>query len=287
VGTVRRWRRALEAVVGVLVLGWCAACTSTVSGHGTPSRDQVAAPPAFGTCWELRTSGFGTALDQPKRRPCSRPHDVETVWVATNALPTSRPYPTLAQTENSSGVVGTALDDACDYITVDTYLGDEAGRHVPYVSWEARLPSREQWAAGARWIRCDVVYGVDRPQLAPGRMSGGLKGPKTVDYRACYAGTPTDYAVVPCSRAHDGEIFAAGVEFPDDLAFPTQDRTRQAMAESTCGRELDETFSPSPRPAGFRLDLYLESEDPAPGQFTVSCVLVRTDGGRSTTVVLP
>lgn len=274
------------AAAGSAVLS-CAACSGTVAGHPAPSRDQIAAPPRFGTCWELRTSDFGTALDQPKRTLCSRPHDAETVWVATNALDPSMPYPTEAQTEDSTGPVGEALDGACSWETVNTYLGDDAAHDVAFVSWQARLPSREQWAAGARWIRCDAVYGVDVPELAPGRMSGALKGPRTADYRACYDGTPTDYGVVPCSKPHTAEIVSAGEDLPDDVAFPAQDRARQAMAETVCGRELGIDLGTAPRPAGFRLDLYTESQDTAPGQFTVSCVLVRDDGGRSTTNALP
>lgn len=260
-----------------------------VHRHGVGARGAVAGPyrgaTAFGTCWELRTTDFGTALDQPKRRACSEPHDAETVSVATNALPATRPYPTEAETETSSGPVGTALDDACDWNTVNTHLGDDAGHYVAFVSWEARLPSREQWAAGARWIRCDAVYRVDAPRLAPGRMAGALKGPRAADYRACYDGTPTDYDIVACSAPHTAEIMAVGVDLPDDVAFPTQDRIRQTMAEATCGRALDEIFSPSPRPTGLRLDLYLDPEDTDPGSFTVSCVLTRVDGG--TMVALP
>jgi hypothetical protein len=285
---VDRVRRvAMMSAVGAAVLAACAACTGTVSGHGTPTQDQVAAAPKFGTCWELRTSDFGSALDQPKRRPCSQPHDAETVWVATDTLDDSLPYPTEAQLDDTSGVVGKSLDAACNWRTINTYLGDDAGYYVAFVSWEARLPSQEQWAAGARWIRCDAVYGVDRPQLAPGRMSGALKGPHAADYRACYAGTPTDYDVVPCAKPHTAEIVGVGEELPDDVAFPTQARARQAMAASACGGGLDDVFRDTPPPAGYQLDLYIESDDSDPGKFTVSCVVDRADGAATTTVVLP
>src|SRR5690348_5926756 len=96
-------RGAIRGALGAAVPAACAACTSTVSGHGTPTRDQLAASPRFGTCWELRTSDFGTAVDQPERLPCAQPHDAETIWIATNALPDDLPYPSRAQTESSSG----------------------------------------------------------------------------------------------------------------------------------------------------------------------------------------
>ena len=283
---VRRARLTIVAAVGAAVLG-CAACTDTVSGHGTPSRDQIAAPPAFGTCWELRTTDFGSALDQPKRRACGQPHDVETIWVATGALPASSAYPTVAQIEETTGAVATALDDACSVETVDTYLGDDAAVHVPFVTWEPRLPSQEQWAAGARWVRCDIVYGVDEPQLSPGKMSGALKGTHSADFRACYAGTPTDNHVVPCSAAHEAEAVTEALKLPDGVSFPAQARTRQSLAESGCSRELGAVLGTSPRPAGFQLDLYLWSQDGDSGTVSVSCVLVRADGGQSTTAALP
>ena len=134
--------------------------------------------------------------------------------------------------------------------TVNTRLGDDAGHYVALMSWEARLPSREQWAAGTRRDPCDAVYGVDAPRVAPGRMAGALKGPRATDYRACYDGTPTTTTSSPCSTPHTAEIIAVGQDLPDDVALPTQDRTRQAMAEATSGRALDEIFSPSPRPTG-------------------------------------
>jgi hypothetical protein len=258
-----------------------------VTGRGAPSREAIAAAPRFGTCWKLTSLDFGTPLDQPERRPCSGPHDTETIWVANDTLDPSLPYPTEAETETSSGAVGKALDDACDLVTVDTYLGDDAARHVPFVSWWPRLPSREQWAAGARWIRCDIVYGVDAPQLAPGRMAGGLKGPRTSDYRACYAGSPTVNRVVSCSAPHEAEIVTGALDLPAGVPFPTQERPRQAMADSGCGRELDPVLGTSPSPAGFRLDLYLGSRDSTTGTVAVSCVLVRDDGAESTTAVLP
>jgi Septum formation len=276
----------MAAAVGAAVLSWCTGCTSTVTGQGTASAEVVAAPPAKGSCWQLRTTDFGSALDQPARRACTQPHDTETIWVATDALDRTLPYPTEAQTEQSSGAVSKALDDACNWHAVSAYLGDEDGWYTAYVSWEARLPSRGQWAAGARWVRCDVVYGVDEPETSPGPLAGSLKGPDKVAFRACYDGSPTSNRVIACSRPHQAEIVTAGLDL-GDTAFPSAQRTRQAMAQTFCGPALEESLGQGPRPADLQLDLYLETSDPSPGQFTASCVLVRVDGRESTTVALP
>jgi hypothetical protein len=285
---VRRRRSAAVMAVAVTVLGWCTACATSVPGHSAPGDDVIAQAPRFGTCWQLRTADFGTPLDQPAPRTCAQPHDTETVWVATNALDRDLDYPSRLQVDQASGALGKALDDVCDFVTVSTYLGDEAGLHAPYVTAQPRLPSRTQWAAGARWVRCDVVYGIDAPQPAPGRMSGGLDGPQTAALRACYAGTPADHGVVPCSAAHEAEIVPDGLYLAGRSPYPTEDRARQRAAQSVCAQALTIDLAGSPAPPDARLDLYLEPPDPDdPTAFSATCVLVRIDGTRSTTVELP
>jgi hypothetical protein len=283
---VRRWRLALVAAAAAAALG-CTGCATALEGHGTPSADVVAAPPDRGACWQLRTTDFGSALDQPERRPCTQPHEAETFWVATDVLDRTLAYPSEAQAEDVSGVVGKALDNSCNWRAVSAFLGDEALKYTPFVNWMGRLPSRAQWAAGARWVRCDVIYGVDAPRTAPGRLAGGLNGAHKAAFRVCYDGTPTVHQFVPCSETHQAEIVSPGVDLGDGVAFPTDPGKRRALAESVCGDDLAFVLGEDPRPAGLQLDLYREPWNQTSGPFTVSCVLDRADGGWSTTIALP
>jgi hypothetical protein len=280
-------RRTRLALVGGVLAAALTGCTSTVAGHGTPGDDEIAAPPRPGSCWQLGTSDFGSALDQPTRLPCAKAHDTEVVRVAANAIDRQLDYPTRSQLELPSSAVARALDDACDYLAVSTYLGDDAAMHTPFVDVEPRLPSRAQWAAGARWVRCDVVYGIDTPEPAPGVMAGALQGPRTAAYRACYAGTPTEHVVIPCSAPHQAEIVPDGLFLTSTSPYPTQDRPRQALAQSVCAEPLTIDLASAPAPPGVALDLYLESPDPDTGNPSATCVLVHPDGTVTSTVVLP
>lgn len=284
---MRRGRLVLVLAVASAVTCCTSACGATVAGSASPADTVIAAPPHLGSCWQLGTDDFGSPLTQPARRDCDHPHDTETVWVATDALTSSVAYPTRFQLEQSSGSLAAALDAVCDYRTVSTYLGDEAGMHAPYVSAQPRLPSSAQWDAGARWLRCDVVYGIDAPEPAPGRLAGALAGPQTAALRACYAGTPADHQVVPCSKPHQAEIVPDGLYLTSPSPYPTQDRARQAMAQSVCAKPLTIDLAAAPPPTDVRLDLYLEAPDPDSGDPSATCVLVHPDGVVTSTVVLP
>jgi hypothetical protein len=207
---------------------------------------------------------------------------METVWVATDALEQSRPYPTESEATDVGGPVAQALHGACSYEAVSTYLGDDAGEHELYGRYAPYLPTPAEWAAGARWVQCDVIYGLASTPTAPGVMAGALHGPQAAAYLQCYRGTPQMYEVTACSQPHDAQVIPGPIQLPTGTPYPADSSARRPIA-LRCAQQL---FAPE-MPPGYRIDAYLGSPATWANDPEATCVAVRSDGGLTSTNALP
>ena len=151
--------------------------------------------PMAGQCWNVsRSAADVMSLDVPSV-DCADVHTLETFLVAE--WKARNPY---QMTEDE---LWAAADDLCGYQRADTYLGVRP-QHlpVPRTEWYFFFPTQQQWAAGERWIRCDVglLQGWDalEPLRGSARELVANFGPRGVAW--CTNGEPrTDAATAPVS----------------------------------------------------------------------------------------
>jgi hypothetical protein len=292
-----RARTAAGALLGVLTVV-LSGCSTSVGGEtyyaglqqakptvppAPPGSTDPAAAPLTGTCWLLADGQEETPLEPPQQVECSGVHDAETAVVGESGLDGDAPRPTEADLDDPDSPVSRALADLCGFDVVREYLGgDELDDPYAYVA--AYLPDEEQWAAGARWARCDVFYGYDAPGTAPRVLQGALASGNDA-FRACFAGSPADYSVVPCSEPHEAEPVGTEVApLPDDPPHPDEP-ARQALIGS-CTAPARE-YGGGEVPNGYVVDVWVDTPAEWAQSAFARCALVPAGGGRTTTSVRP
>ncbi|MGY1739693.1 MULTISPECIES: septum formation family protein [unclassified Blastococcus] len=291
-------RGAARAGAALCVLALLAACTGTAAGEALPADlgpakptvpvagpggADPAAPPVVGTCWALEAGQEDTPLDPPPAVSCGSEHSAETAVVGDTGLGAGDERPSEEEL-SGDGALATAVDELCDLDDVVGYLGG-TDPEDPHAFYAVFLPDEEQWAAGARWMRCDVFYGYVSPQSAPGVMARALSGPDAAAYRVCFAGTPTDYGVVPCSEEHQAEPTGYRLaDLPVDAPYPDEP-TRAGLAASCAGSVQD--YLGGPPPLGYTPDVWIDTAGEWPDRPDARCVLVPAGGGSTTGSVRP
>ncbi|WP_240619378.1 septum formation family protein [Blastococcus sp. TF02-8] len=257
-------------------------------GHAGPAPETLAAAPAAGTCWEDTTPGSGLPLDETVPVACGQPHHAETVVANEDVFAAGMAYPTLRDL-GSDPANRQTLHDICSPPLVVGYLGLDVQTELPpyalYVTTAARLPNKEEWAAGARWIRCDIVYGMESGDSAPGRMAGGLVGPQGAAYHLCFTGTSDDFEPTSCAAPHSAEALGEPYQLPPLTPWPGDTPARQELRE-TCAGALPYELSVPGLPDGTQVDVFVGTEDSWDAFPLVACVLTPTAGGEVTTTLL-
>lgn len=280
---LRRGRTTTLVLVSAgLLLG---GCTSVVEGVATPEATAAPTPgddpmfeaPAIGTCHQVEV--VYDPLDVPPVVDCAEPHTAETAAVLDTGLPLDAPYPT---EEDLDYAEDSPFTDVCSYSTADEYVGAEPG-DLTYVDYTVLLPTPEQWAAGARWVACDVVYGGSGPEPAPGRMANALDGPDASAYRSCLDGSPVAYDEVPCSVEHWAEQLNSLPDVPEGAPFPVDRAARQPYADQCLPDAVD--YLDGPLPSEYVLDVTTDDEEYWADSPFPQCVIARADGGTSTSSV--
>ena len=245
-----------------------------------------------GDCYDLSLDQVSDPLASPPPVDCARPHDAETVLVLATALHGVQPYPHPV----ASGLVGEGtgpgdpvvsnLAAVCNDHLVTSYLGgDDDALDAVFARYAARLPSAREWARGARWVRCDAVYGDGGPQPAPGLLRNALHRPDAASFRSCLAGAPTGaYDLVPCSSPHQAELIDEFPDVPDGTPYPAGRAARQALAADRCGPLL-RGYVRGGVPAGYVADLWVGPAEGWPGAVP-TCLVDRADGATTTTSVV-
>jgi hypothetical protein len=140
------WLAATVAALSLLLLG----CDgSSPDAQSAPSAEATSADhaaavvdaPDEGTCRNT-PSDPNLWFDDSPTVPCTEPHTIETVDVLRLT------EPTISEAKEASV---TCWD------RVSAYLGVDADSWVPWM-YAYYLPSREQIADGANWMRCDAAF---------------------------------------------------------------------------------------------------------------------------------
>ncbi|HEX2072874.1 MAG TPA: septum formation family protein, partial [Geodermatophilus sp.] len=286
-------RRGLAGALLALLCG----CSGTVAGEAAYGGEDAAkptvppaglggvdpaGPPVVGTCYTIGEGQAQTPLNPPPPVDCTGEHNAETAVADDSGLGAGAAYPTEAEVGDTGTPIGAAVEQVCSLTVVTDYLGGDE-LDDPYAYFAPYLPNEEQWAAGARWLRCDVFYGYAEPEPAPGVMAGALTGAEAAAYRVCFVGTPTDYGVVPCSKEHDAEPVGVEIaDLPENAPYPDE-ATRQGLVGS-CAEPV-EAYVGGPMPLGYVADVWIDSAQEWEAYPYARCVLVPAGGGRTTTSV--
>jgi Septum formation len=119
-----------------------------------PAVEKLPLPPKVGDCWNTSPGLLvGLTWQGLAAVPCGQQHNAVTYRVGT--LPAGLSYATVEADRLTKTSVVT---DSCNDAAAHTYLG-RGNFHPPLrVDDVFFAPSRRQWAAGARWFRCDLGF---------------------------------------------------------------------------------------------------------------------------------
>ena len=170
--------------------------------------------PGPGTCWTVPAASAVDPrywYDDSSQVPCTEPHTTETAQVLNLT------EPTIAEAKELG------LDLCWEYAR--TYIGIDPASWVPW-GYAVFLPSKQEIANGASWIRCDAVFpetwdfGSVRTTTVAAQ---GLADDPPADFWACFDEPPTkaEQPFVPCDQPHAYEQTGT-LAILDDLAqYPT------------------------------------------------------------------
>ena len=194
----RRASRTRAAALGVVLVALVALAGCRAGGE---SRERAGALPAgsdqvplVGTCWAVpaRAAMRTPYADGDAPVPCRRPHTTETVFAS--GLDEPSPRRALEQ-----------FGRLC-FAQAREYVGQDATHWTP-VQGELYVPREAEVAAGATWVRCDVVM-PQGPRTAVARvLRGSVEDAAQRDRAAVWACVPylrgvTSTSYVPCSEPH-------------------------------------------------------------------------------------
>ena len=174
----RIWLGALVALVVALP-----GCNSSGDPDDQSKPSDTVAAPEVGTCWRVPADADGDAdpsdwFDDSPRVPCTEPHTTETAHV-------------LQLTEPTLAEVKERFSDCWDHVRV--YLSVDENSWIPW-GYGAWLPSKEQIADGASWMRCDAIFPETWDFAASGPPLTQLRQSPTTRLPICgpaLANTPT------------------------------------------------------------------------------------------------
>ncbi|NUT43682.1 MAG: hypothetical protein HOV86_27195 [Thermoactinospora sp.] len=202
------------------------ACLTGCTGlHAEPGAQPAVA--AVGSCHLMsRPEELYTGSDVAPPVSCDRPHQTETYHVTrfTGALAARAERPNPEQ-------LAAAVEKRCPYQPIRPYLGAGPLDNQWGVTIWGTFPTRAQWAAGDRTLRCDLLVPTIRPERGPEiavPLRGIMRGPHSALVRRCrHAGIDT-----ACARPHHLEWVEPPVRV-SWAAHPGEHRAHRFLAR-TC-----------------------------------------------------
>lgn len=234
-------RLAALATVAALALGGCTAAesdpdttngeqTGDQTGEQTTEQSETVEAPDPGACRVLEPADIAEASNDTEPVDCSEPHNAETFLVG--------PFKgDLAEAEYDDERLGQLVYERCSKGFRKFTGADESLALRSVLSWAWWRPSEEDWEAGARWFRCDVVGGSDTstelvglPKTAKGVLLG-IPGDR---WMACVEAAEVSGAPqVPCSEPHTWRAVSTVVVGKDQDKYPG-DRVVEVLSRDYC-----------------------------------------------------
>jgi hypothetical protein len=214
----------------IWLLATVAALSLTLAACG--GSDEVGGPDV-GTCWAVPSDAVTDTddrFDDSSKVPCSEPHTTETVKVLRLS------EPTIAEAKEAKG--------AC-WDPVAAYLGVDLEHWVPWRS-VTFLPSREEIADGASWMRCDAVFPAwDLGSVRSTTYSAaGVAVDPPAELWACLDEHPkkSEQSFVPCDKPHQYEQTGGLANLPGLDQYPSPaELAATAKRQCAYGVQVDDT----------------------------------------------
>lgn len=231
-------RRSVVAAVVLLAFSALSGCTGDSDGTVPKSEDQpsdVSASPAPeapdpGACRVLEPADIASTSDDTATVSCDEPHSAETFVVGAFRGD-------LAEAGYDDERLGKAVYERCSRDYRRFTGADESLALRSILSWAWFLPSEDEWDAGARWYRCDVVGGTDKsaelvdlPRTAKGVLLG-IPGDR---WMSCVDGADVSAVPpVPCTEPHTWRAATSVVVGKDRDKYPG-DRVVEVLSRDYC-----------------------------------------------------
>lgn len=196
-GNLRTCGVALVATLLVLLAGCSDDSSGTTAYVGDAATapassepDPLAGAPSQGLCYEMTRSAAAAVTHEGPDVDCSEPHTSMTYHVGQFPSDSEVSDPEAASRgcrQNLPGGVGLTAKETRSSI-------------LSYIWFE---PSTEQWAAGARWYRCDVIADQGRgafKQLPP--TTPFFQGGVPDNFFRCMRERGEEGIAVTCDKAH-------------------------------------------------------------------------------------
>jgi hypothetical protein len=155
----------VAAIAASLILAGCSGSSvdpakpRATKGTGSPAAtkpaaETIAAAPKVGDCWNsTRGHLVGVSFGDDAAVACNQKHNAVTYRIGT--LPSGLTYAKIVY-DRLSGIK--VVTDTCNNERASRYLGHGDLRPPLRLDNVFFAPSRQQWAAGARWFRCDLGF---------------------------------------------------------------------------------------------------------------------------------
>ena len=188
-------RRLLAcAAASAMVLTGC----SDPESEAEPTEVSVEAP-EVGACRQLTAEDINNSTDDTDPVDCAEPHTAETFLV-------SEFTGKAAKSDHDDARLGAQAYKRCQAQFIEFVGGTESLVMRSMLTWAWFRPTDEQWEAGARWFRCDVVGGGEQSESLvelPETAEGVLLGQPDDRWMVCADGeTVAGSEKVSCDRPH-------------------------------------------------------------------------------------
>jgi len=152
--------------------------------------------PKVADCFNYQTSGTKDQAASAPAVDCTTPHTAQTYWVGN----LSQRFGVPAQASTAARLAATL---PCTIKNVDTFLG-LGDRKLPSRFQSIPVfPSKAQWDAGERWVRCDLVFRAGRAaQQLTTSMSDFVAQAPPDQFNFCTPGVPGNRttSAYPCTN---------------------------------------------------------------------------------------
>jgi hypothetical protein len=203
-------RHAAYGLLACALLGLTAGCGSSNAAEG-PNGPGAADPPDMrvGSCHRMtQPEELYNGSDVAPAVPCNQPHQTETYMVTkfTGELAAQRERPSPEQ-------LSAAIGKTCDYRPIRPYLGAGPRDGQWGIGVWGKFPTREEWAAGDRTLRCDLLVptlaDAHGPEIAVPLRNIMRREDSALVRRCRFRGTDTI-----CARPHDAEWLEPALALP-------------------------------------------------------------------------
>jgi hypothetical protein len=194
-----------------------AAATAALVAGGIATAQPAAAAPAKGACYAYTAAVLKAVSSEAPAVDCATAHTGETYYVGTVTDRFGVP-------SQSSQAMRLSAARPCTTAAMNAYLGMPDRKLPSRFRTAVLFPTDVQWAAGERWVRCDVVLqGGLALKPITGTAAALVASTPQTQFDFCTPGQPNAKATsaYPCTtpkknwiKVLDAELGGPGSKFP-------------------------------------------------------------------------